>query len=186
MLNTPLRVRSSSVASFFRVSDSILRRKHRRPIRITLGVECRGGGDERGLVSAVQRGEVRGKMGEGEEGVYFIVLRKDFFYNVHVLPSLRFPCVLWVPRYFLPRVIPSISQGRTSYCLFSSHLSPFPPCVLLLRLLFPEVAAVFVPFAAEIAVCKPVSISIHGTYRVWSSLEGVPTYTLISLLRILP
>src|SRR6266550_4373255 len=108
----PLRVRSSSVASFFRVSDGILRRKHRRPIRKVLGVGCRVGGGERVSASAVQRGEVRGKMEGGEEGVYCVVSRRGFFCSVRVSPSLCSPCVPRVPRYFLLRVTLSISQGR--------------------------------------------------------------------------
>src|SRR6266550_6668142 len=140
--NTPLRVRSSSVASFFRASGGILRRKHHRPIRKVLGAEYKEGGGERVAGSGVQGGEVRGKMEEGEEGVCCVVLRKGSFYNTRVLPSLRSPCVPRVPRYFLLRVIPSISQGRISCRSPSSHLSPFLLLVLPARLLSPEVAAV--------------------------------------------
>src|SRR6266550_6134283 len=180
----PLRVRSSSVASFFRVSDGILRRKHRRPIRIVLGEGYKEEGDGRVSGSAVQRGEERGKMGEGEEGVCFVGLRRGFFYNIRVLPSARSPCVPRVPRCFPPRVILSISQGRTSYRSLSSHLSPFPLPVLLVRLLSPGVAVVFLPSAAENAVRKPVSVSTRGTCRVLSNSVVIPTCKPISLPRI--
>ena len=122
--NSLLRVRSSSVASYLRVSVDILRRRPCHPIHKGVDVEHRGGGGAGVSASAVQRGLETGTMGEGGEGVCFVVTLKGFSYSILLLPSSRFPCVPRVPRYFLLRVTLSISPGNVSLASFFLPLSP--------------------------------------------------------------